>query len=164
MLNKDKNLAFDALQNVLKIDPKSRDARNAVSRYYAVQKDYAKAAEQLRGILADNPNDLEVRAELGDLYAATGDFKQAENEYSDIKRRAPKIPLGYVKLAQLYMSRGKAAAAVPLMEQAVKLNPRSPSCFHHSCSYTQAWGSTGRQSHSATRSWARTPGMLSPLR
>jgi tetratricopeptide (TPR) repeat protein len=119
------NLAYDTLQNALKIDSKSREVRMAVARWHIVKKDFKNAEQQLRGILADNAGDPEVKAALGDTLLAAGNWKGAEAEYADIRRKAPKLPLGYVKLAELYQRRGDVDRAISEMEQAVKLNPAS---------------------------------------
>jgi tetratricopeptide (TPR) repeat protein len=119
------NLAYDTLQNALKIDKKSRDIRMALARWHIVNKKYGNAEKMLRGILADNTRDLEVKAALGDTLLAAGNSKGAEAEYADIRRNAPKVSLGYVKLAELYQRQGEGEKAISEMEQAVKLNPSS---------------------------------------
>ena len=55
LLKKEMNLAQEALQNALKADPKSRDARRALGRFHAMQKEYPKAEENLRMILGGEP-------------------------------------------------------------------------------------------------------------
>jgi tetratricopeptide (TPR) repeat protein len=123
LLKKEMNLAQEALQNALKADPKSRDARRALGRFHAMQKEYPKAEENLRRILEENPSDQEVRSDLGDVYAAAGEPANAEREYAEIKRRAPKAPLGYVKMADLYRARGMRDRAVAEYVAAIKEAP-----------------------------------------
>jgi tetratricopeptide (TPR) repeat protein len=123
ILKKEMNLAQEALQNALKADPKSRDARRALGRFYAMQKEYPKAEESLRRILEENPSDLEVRADLGDVLAATKEPGKAENEYAEIKRRSPKVPLGYVKMGELYRGRGMRDRAAAEYAAAIKEAP-----------------------------------------
>ena len=123
MLKKETNLAQEALQNALKADPKSRDARRALGRFHAMQKEYPKAEEILRTILEENPSDLEVRAELGDLYMVAKEPGKAEKEYAEIKRRAPKVPLGYVKMGDFYRAQGKRDRAAAEYAAAIKAAP-----------------------------------------
>ena len=125
MLKKETNLAQEALQNALKADPKSRDARRAMGRFYAMQKEYPKAEENLRRILEENPSDLEVRADLGDVYVAAKEPEKAEREYAEIKRRAPKAPLGYVKMADLYRAQGKRDRAAAEYAAAIREAPEN---------------------------------------
>jgi tetratricopeptide (TPR) repeat protein len=123
LLKKEMNLAGEALQSALKVDPKSRDARRALGRYYALKKEFPKSEEYLRGILEEEPSDLEVRADLGDVYAAAKEPGKAETEYAEIKRRAPKLALGYVKTAEHFRGQGKLDRAGAEYELAVKAEP-----------------------------------------
>lgn len=122
-LNNEMNLAFDTLQNALKIAPDSRDVIRAMAHLYAEQKDFKNAESRYRSILAKNPNDLEVLADLGDLMILAGDFKGAEGEYADIKKRAPNQPLSYIKLSALYAAQKKWDRAIAEMEQVVRIHP-----------------------------------------
>jgi len=122
-INKEMNLAFDTIQKALKNAPKSRDLIRALAQLYVAQKDVKNAEVQYRKLLEANANDLEIRAELGDVLLASGDARRAEAEYSDIKRRAPKSPLGYLKLSAFYMSQQKADRAVSELEQVLKMYP-----------------------------------------
>ena len=123
LLNNEYNLAFDTLQNALKISPDSREVIRAMARVYAAQKDFKNAESQYRKLLTANPKDLDVRADLGDLMLLAGDVRQAEREYQDIKRRAPANPAGYVKLSALYSWQRKWDRAINELEQAVRVHP-----------------------------------------
>jgi len=125
LLKKEMNLAQEALQNALKADPKSRDARRALGRFHAMQKEYPKAEEKLRAILEENPSDVEVRADLGDLYLAAKEPGKAEKEFAEIKRRAPKVPLGYVKMGDYYRAQGKRDRAAAEYAAAIKVAPET---------------------------------------
>ena len=125
ILKKEMNLAQEALQNALKVDPKSRDARRALGRFYAMQKEYPKAEENLRRILEENPSDLEVRADLGYVYMAAKESGKAEKEYAEIKRGAPKVPLGYVKMGNYYLAQGKRDRAAAEYAAAIKAAPEN---------------------------------------
>jgi len=123
LLNKEYNLAFDTLQNALKIAPDSREVIRAMARVYAAQKDFKSAEAQYRKLLNANPGDLDVRADLGDLLLLAGDVRRAEGEYQDIKRQAPKNPAGYVKMSSLYGRQKKWDKAINELEHAVQANP-----------------------------------------
>src|SRR5208337_5560204 len=122
-MNKEPELAFDTLQDALKIAPGSRDIIRAIGSIYAFQKDFKNAEAQYRKILDANPKDLEVRADLGDLMMRAGDFKRAEAEYEDIRRLAPNHPLGYVKLSACYMEQKKWDMAAAELEKIVRMHP-----------------------------------------
>jgi Flp pilus assembly protein TadD len=79
----------------------------------------------VRKVIEKTPADLEARALLGDLLVAAGNVKRAEIEFAEIKKMAPRIPIGYVKLGELYIKQGKMVRAVSEYELALKANPDS---------------------------------------
>jgi tetratricopeptide (TPR) repeat protein len=123
LLIKEYKLAFDTLQNALKIAPDSREVIRAMARVYEAQKDFKSAEAQYRKLLAANPKDLDVHADLGDLMLLAGDVRRAEEEYLDIKRRGPSNPFGCVKLSALYAGQKKWDKAISELEQAVRIRP-----------------------------------------
>jgi tetratricopeptide (TPR) repeat protein len=123
LLNNEPRIAFDTLQNAQKIMPDSRDVIRAVARIYAVQKDFKNAEAQQRRILDANPNDLEVRADMGDLFQAAGDFPRAEKEFGEIQRRAPKLPLGYIKMSACFMTQKKWDRAMAELDRILRIHP-----------------------------------------
>jgi lipopolysaccharide biosynthesis regulator YciM len=123
LLNKEYKLAFDTLQNALKIAPDSSEVIRAMARVYAAQKDFKNAEAQYRKLLTANPIDLDVRADLGDLMLLAGDLRRAEVEYLEIKRRVPKNPIIYVKLSALYGGQKKWDKAINELEHAVQIQP-----------------------------------------
>jgi Flp pilus assembly protein TadD len=90
-----------------------------------MQKDFKKSEETVRKVIEKTPTDLEARALLGDLLAAGGNVKRAEIEFAEIKKLAPRIPIGYVKSGELYIKQGKMDRAIVEYEQALKANPES---------------------------------------
>ncbi|HUI66724.1 MAG TPA: tetratricopeptide repeat protein [Nitrospirota bacterium] len=123
LLNKEYKLAFDTLQNALKIEPDFRETIRAMARVYTAQKDFKNAEAQYRKLLTANPMDLDARADLGDLMLLAGDERRAEGEYLEIKRHTPKNPAIYVKLSALYGTQKKWGKAINEMEQAVQIQP-----------------------------------------
>ena len=103
--------------------PDSRDLIRALARLYMVQKDFKNAEAQQRRILDANPNDLEVRADMGDLFQAAGDFPRAEKEFGEIVRRAPKLPLGYLKLSACFMAQKKWDRAIAELDRILQIHP-----------------------------------------
>jgi len=52
-------------------------------------------------------------------------LKGAAVEYGQIKKKAPRSSIGYVKCGQLFLRQGKNAQAISEYEQAVKVSPNS---------------------------------------
>lgn len=120
-VNNEPKLAQEVLQQAQKLEPNSRELQKALSRFYAAQKDYVTAEKYLRGMIARQPNDLEARTSLGDMFLAIKDYRRAESEYGAVKRFASKIPIGYVKMSELYLVQGRDELAIAELEQARKL-------------------------------------------
>ena len=125
MMNHEPNLALDSIKNAQKINPDSREALFALARYYAIQRDAKTAREQLTPYLEKNPNDFEARILLGDLLVAGGDLKGAAAEFGLVRKKAPQIPIGYVKTAEIFIRQGLLKKAVAEYELALKANPNS---------------------------------------
>jgi len=92
-------------------------------RWHASKKEFKPAESRYRSILSANPDDLDARAGLGDIMLATGDLKGAEREYSEVKRRVPNHPLGYMKLSACYMAGSNWKRAIAELEQLLKIHP-----------------------------------------
>jgi tetratricopeptide (TPR) repeat protein len=125
LLNKEANLALDALKTAVKADPESRELLRGMARMLMIQKDFKQAEETLNKILAKNPADLEIKSDLGDMFVRSGDLKRAEAQYAELKRKAPELPIGYVKFSELYLKQGMSDKALNELEQAYKRNPGS---------------------------------------
>jgi tetratricopeptide (TPR) repeat protein len=97
----------------------------AFARYYAIQKDFQSGEDVLTKMLEKNPSDLEARVQLGDFFITAGDAGRAAKEYSEVKRIAPNVPIGFVKMGELYVKQKKMDRAIAEYEHAVKLNPQS---------------------------------------
>jgi len=121
-LNREFDLAVQALQNALKLDPKSKEALQTLARVYAAKKDMPAAEEQLRRIVDNDPGDLAARASLGDFLAATKNSTPAEDAYRAIVQRAPLSPLGYLKLSRLYRAQNKPREALAQLEEGYRRN------------------------------------------
>jgi predicted Zn-dependent protease len=83
------------------------------------------AEETLIKMIGRHPGDLELLSDLGDLYMRTGDYKRAETSFAELKRKAPQLPVSYVKFSELYIVQGKPDKAENELELAYKRNPNS---------------------------------------
>ena len=162
-MNKEMNLAFDTLQNALKIAPDSRDIIRAMGRLYSAQKDFKNAESQYRSILDKNPNDLEVRVDLGDLMMIAGDFKRAEEYYAEIKKRVPSNPMIYVKMSALYSAQKKWDRAISELEHVVSIHPELWSTTNDLAYMLSEYGKRGRKTLTARLFSLRRQNLLAPI-
>jgi tetratricopeptide (TPR) repeat protein len=102
---------------------------------------YAAAALQE---LSDGPGSLREFKELaqrfpgfapiwyrvGEASLRAGELKPAEQAFATLTRLAPKESRGALGLAEVYFRRGESAQALPLAEQALRLDPGSKPAFY----------------------------------
>ncbi|GAM10708.1 transmembrane and TPR repeat-containing protein 1 [Geobacter sp. OR-1] len=127
LLNNEPLLAKEALLQAQKLEPNSRALQKAFSRFYASQKDFVTAERFLREVIARQPNDLETRIALGDMFLTMREYRRAESEYSALKRLAPTLPIGFVKMSELLQAQNKSDKAVTELEQALRVSPEDSS-------------------------------------
>lgn len=126
--NNQPELAKDVLQRALEIEGHgdSVELLKALARLNALKKDAEGTEQQLQKIVAMHPEDYKARAELGDLYVALKKYDEAREVFEGIKRDAPQIPAGYLKLSQLYFSQGDKTKSLQLLREGYEKNPDSP--------------------------------------
>jgi len=122
VLNQELDLAVSVLQNALRVDPKSKEVLQTLSRVYALKKNNSAAEEQLRKIVDLYPNEPAARADLGDFLASSNKTAEARETYKTIIQRDPQNPLGYLKLSRLYRFEKKPQEALAALEEGYRHN------------------------------------------
>jgi tetratricopeptide (TPR) repeat protein len=82
---------------------------------------------RLDAIVDANPRSMYARLARGNLLADSARYDLAERDLVEALRLAPQSADALASLGALYLNRGRAADALPLLDQAVKLRPRDPS-------------------------------------
>lgn len=67
---------------------------------------------------------------VGEASLRAGELKQAEQAFATLTRLAPKESRGALGLAEVHFRRGESAQALPLAEQALRLDPGSKPAFY----------------------------------
>ena len=129
LVNQEPALALDTLRRALKNNPQSQEIRVALARLHASRKEFDQAEALLREALETNPDDHRVRADLGDLLVMSGHLDEAHREYRLIETKAPTLPVGYIKQAQLYLRQKAPRQAVTVLETGAVRNPESVPLF-----------------------------------
>ncbi|WP_213182224.1 tetratricopeptide repeat protein [Desulfosarcina cetonica] len=101
-----------ALDKGLNIAPDNPSLRMTAYRVCLKDQDDIQAEAHLRHLVDKYPNAVDVQAELGDFYLSRKKENKAEAAYNEIIRKAPRTPLGYVKLARLYTYQKKTDLAI----------------------------------------------------
>jgi len=80
---------------------------------------------EFRAALAANPSDEKPECRLGDLAASQGDTKSSYAHYARALKLQPNDPEANIGLAKALMAMNQPEKALPLLENAVKLDPTS---------------------------------------
>ena len=125
VLNQELDLAVSVLQGALRVDPKSKEVYQTLSRVYALKKNMPAAEKQLRKIVDLFPSDPAARADLGDFLAETKKYAKAQESYKAIIQKDPQNPLGYLKLSRLYRFEKKPHEALAKLKEGYQQNQMS---------------------------------------
>ncbi|BBO92860.1 tetratricopeptide repeat protein [Desulfosarcina ovata] len=118
--------ARETLDKGLHLAPHNRELLMAAYRVNLKDKDYKQAETHLRTLVEESPDAVDAQAELGDFYLALNDESSARREYSEIVLKAPRSPIGYIKLARLYLRQGKKASAVAQLRKGYQQGGKNP--------------------------------------
>ncbi len=124
-LQKEDTLAREAAKKALALKPDSGEAKAFLYGTYLEKKDYDGLISLLKEHLRAREHDLTALAYLGDAYAAKGQAAEAQAAFRKMIALQPQNPQGYLKLALFLRRQGQLSAALPVLEQALKENPRA---------------------------------------
>lgn len=88
------------------------------------------AVDEFHAALAENPQDEKAECRLADIDSAAGNTSAAFKEYSRAADLAPDDADAKLGLAKTLLEMNQPAKALPLLEQAVQLEPTNPSAHY----------------------------------
>jgi tetratricopeptide (TPR) repeat protein len=83
--------------------------------------------QKLDAVVDANPQSMYARLARGNLLAESSRYDVAEHDLVDAVRLSPANGDALASLGALYLNRGRAAEAIPLLNQAAKIHPGDPS-------------------------------------
>jgi len=113
------------VEDVIKQNEKSLEARDLKARIQLAQKNEKGAEETFREMRQLAPKQVQVLVRLGQFYVAQKKFPQAIAEFEEAAKVAPRAPEPPLLVVNTLLAQGNMAAAVTRMDQAVKANPDS---------------------------------------
>jgi tetratricopeptide (TPR) repeat protein len=126
-------LAQNKLENALKefvatvkLRPQWASAHAMAGQVCLRLKQYDQAIQHLDAAIKLAPRQINLQLTLADVYVSQGNTTGAISLYSGILAADCKQPVALNNLAELLTKTGKAAEALPLTRQAVKLYPQNP--------------------------------------
>jgi tetratricopeptide (TPR) repeat protein len=135
-------IAYDAALAISDVDPGVRIERGVAKEAWdgalgstaAIQllqarvdrSDAAGRLERLDAIVEGNPQSMYARLARGNLLADTARYDLAERDLVEALRLAPESAEALASLGVLYLNRGRAKEALPLLDKAAKARPGDP--------------------------------------
>jgi tetratricopeptide (TPR) repeat protein/predicted Ser/Thr protein kinase len=116
-------LALENIQNAIRLDPVSVDARVKRGEIYSESGKPEEAIRELESVLQTAPESAEAYRALGGAYEAAQQLKQAETAYRQAVQSQPTDWYGHLLLGLFYYRQGRDAEAQKAWEEARKLTP-----------------------------------------
>jgi adenylate cyclase len=127
--------AKQAFERALQIDPKSYEARLGIASVLVVglavgsdqpEKDEAQAEKLLNGLLARDPNRSQLHAMIALLRRVQNRLPESRIEWQRAIELDPNNAAAYGQLGVTLIYLGEPAAAIPLEDKRIRLNPNDP--------------------------------------
>jgi tetratricopeptide (TPR) repeat protein len=126
---KENTSAESELRAALAIRPDDEEARYALGRIYQTQNNFPAAIETFKALIARDPNNYRAYDNLGVCYADTGKVDEANTMFNQAEQLASKLNPSddwpYANQANMLIKEGRVEDALPCIERAIEINPRS---------------------------------------
>jgi tetratricopeptide (TPR) repeat protein len=123
--------AIHWLQKALSFDPRNVDVLYSLGRCFYMQGDYRKAEALYLRVLEIEPNHIKAEENLGLAYDAENQPEKAETTLRVAAEWAAKQPSDewpFLNLGSVLVDHDRAAEAVPILQIATGIAPKSPLC------------------------------------
>jgi tetratricopeptide (TPR) repeat protein len=117
--------AYQALDDVIKRDPRNEAALLEKSRLQMLDRKPAEALATANAVLIVNPKSAAGHFLKGQILTSTGSTDDAVKEYQEVLQLSPAATAALIQLAQINLARGDSSAAADLASQAIKAQPQS---------------------------------------
>jgi Tfp pilus assembly protein PilF len=117
--------AMRQVDEVIKVNASSMEARDLKARIQMAQKDEAGAEETFRQMKQLAPKQPQVMVRLGQFYVARKQFDRAIVEFEEAARLLPNAPEPVLLVVNTLLAQGNTTAAAARLDAAVKASPNS---------------------------------------
>jgi len=124
LANKEPELARDTLARAVSLYPRQPAFRYLYASFLVNQGEQAAALREIDDFLRERPEDLQALQAKAEIQAGAKEFSGAEVTLKQVVKLAPESPLGYFRLAQLYVRQKKLSEAQAELEVATAKAPR----------------------------------------
>ena len=123
--------AIHWLQTALSLEPHNLEVLYSLGRCFYTQGDYRAAEALYLQVLAIEPHHLKAEENLGLAYDAEGQPEKAEaalRTAADWAANQPSDEWPFLNLGSVLIDHSRAAEAVPILQRATKIAPKSVAC------------------------------------
>ncbi|MFW0862184.1 MAG: tetratricopeptide repeat protein [Candidatus Komeilibacteria bacterium] len=117
--------AEDRYIDVLKLDPKNKEAYMKLAKIYWEQKDYEHAIE-LYNYLLKIVEDGQIYSNLGAIAEERGNLKEAEDNYLSALKSDEAADDVYFNLAKIYNEQEEMEKALEMIQKSLQIEPNNP--------------------------------------
>jgi tetratricopeptide (TPR) repeat protein len=122
--NKEYTRAIAALDEILARSPRSRPALEARAQFTSWSGRYGESVATYNKLLEETPGDPEALRGLARVASWRGDLAEGERRWRKVLAASPDDVAALVGLAAVLRWQGRDSAALPLLEEAIRLSPR----------------------------------------
>ncbi len=127
-LVKEKKLddAVEALNEIVRLDPRNFQSLFQLAQIFFVQKKYSGSEHMCQQALIAKPNDLRPWLILGNIFVATGNFDKVVNQLpTAISMHPDNFQLNYI-VGYGFAKKGELFKAKKYLDAAAKIQPNNP--------------------------------------
>jgi tetratricopeptide (TPR) repeat protein len=111
-------------QEMYDIDPQSWRVHQVLAQAYAESERYMDAIAEYQRAIQLAPGEPSLNEGLGDAYRMSTQLEKAEQAYARELQLDPHNPVALSTLGRIRVERGNAEGAIPVLEGAIKENPK----------------------------------------
>jgi protein O-GlcNAc transferase len=123
--NHDENRAAAALEEVLRLEPRNREALRTLSSIYLRHELNERGVATLEKLVAIDGRDLQARADLAAAYAGTLNFDKAREQFEAALALSPEYVPALTGLGHVWLKSGDQEKAIALLSRAAERAPQA---------------------------------------
>jgi tetratricopeptide (TPR) repeat protein len=123
--------ARELLNKALVANPRSAHLHYLIALSFREEQDFYRMEDHLKEAIRLDPKYCAARSFLGDIYYGQGNFEVALEQYRDTLSVCGDDPFVLNNMGLAYMNLERYAAAIPLLEKALVLNPVNVETLHN---------------------------------
>ncbi len=118
-------MAFDAVQRALELDPELPATRFMLGNYYYRRRDYERALQEFSAVYEQRPNDSELLSHIAFIWRRQGLFEQCLSNQERALQLNPRDVDSMVELSHTLAVLGEYERAIELNNKVIELEPEN---------------------------------------